>query len=467
MLGGFVPVPLATALIYEPDNSAAKKLHSAWQIFDQPLVLTNEKLAAPIRNLAAQLKVENLKLATLDQLLPSISKTETDYHSAKPDEIALMLLTSGSTGVPKTVKLSHQNILNSIAATSQMAGFTSQDISLNWLPLDHPGPLIRCVIRMVYLGCQQIHAPTAMVLQEPLQWLDWLDRDRVTTTWAPNFAFALLNDRAEEIKKGHWNLTSLKSLLNTAEPIVPQTAIKLWELLNPHGLSKTAMHSSWGMAETTSGVTHSEQYLSDFSTDENNSFAELGLPVPGIALRIVDEQDQIVTEQTIGYLQVKGATVTSGYEQNLEANQEAFTADGWFKTGDLGFLTQGRLTITGRIKDVIIINGNNYYSHEIEGVVEEIEGVEVSYTAACGIRQPNSNTDRLGIFFHTNISEDETLLELLKKIQQQIVRKLGINPAYLIPVEPAAIPKTSIGKIQRSQLKQGLKRVNLRQLSKE
>ncbi|MGL5836343.1 MAG: amino acid adenylation domain-containing protein, partial [Waterburya sp.] len=453
ILGGFIPVPLATAPIYEPGNSAAKKLHSAWQIFDQPLVLTNEKLAAPIRNLAAQLNIENLKLATLEQLPSSTSKT--DYHSAKPDDIALMLLTSGSTGVPKTVKLSHQNIINSIAATSQMAGFTSQDISLNWLPLDHPGPLIRCVIRMVYLGCQQIHAPTAMVLQEPLQWLDWLESYRVTTTWAPNFAFALLNDRAEEIKQRHWNLTCLKSFLNTAEPIVPQTAIKLWELLNPHGLKKTAMHSSWGMAETTSGVTHSEQYLSGFSTAENNSFAELGVPVPGISLRIVDEQDQIVTEHTIGYLQVKGATVTSGYEQNPQANQEAFTADSWFKTGDLGFLDHGRLTITGRIKDVIIINGNNYYSHEIEGVVEEIEGVEVSYTAACGIRQPNSNTDRLGIFFHTTISEDVALLELLKKIQQQIVRKIGINPSYLIPVEQAAIPKTSIGKIQRSQLKQG------------
>jgi amino acid adenylation domain-containing protein len=452
VLGGFVPVPLATAPIYEPDNSAAKKLHNAWQILDQPLVLTSEKLAAPIRNLATQLKIENLKLATLNQLPSSTAKT--NYHSAKPDDIALMLLTSGSTGIPKTVKLSHQNILNSIAATSQIGGFTSQDISFNWLPLDHPGPLIRCVIRMIYLGCQQIHAPTAMVLQDPLQWLDWLERYRVTTTWAPNFAFALLNDRAEEIKKRHWNFASLKSFLNTAEPIVPQTAIKLWELLNPHGLKKTAMHSSWGMAETSSGVTHSELYLSDFSTAENNSFAELGLPIPGTTLRIVDEQEQIVTEQTIGYLQVKGATVTSGYEQNLEANQEAFTADGWFKTGDLGFLDRGRLTITGRTKDVIIINGNNYYSHEIEGVVEEIAGVEISYTAACGIRQPNINTDRLAIFFHTTISEDVTLLELLKKIQQQIVRKLGINPAYLIPVEPEVIPKTSIGKIQRSQLKQ-------------
>jgi acyl-CoA synthetase (AMP-forming)/AMP-acid ligase II/thioesterase domain-containing protein/acyl carrier protein/NADP-dependent 3-hydroxy acid dehydrogenase YdfG len=452
LIGGFVPVPLATAPTYEPDNSAAQKLHNAWQILDRPLILTSDELAVPISNLAAQLELDNLELATLNQLSSSPSKPYR--HLAKPEDIALLLLTSGSTGIPKAVKLSHRNILSSIAATSQIGGFTSQDISLNWLPLDHPGPLIRCVIRMVYLGCQQIHAPTATVLQNPLRWLDWLDRYRVTSTWAPNFAFALLNDRAEEINKRHWDLTSIKSFLNTAEPIVPQTAQRLLQLLKPHGLAETAMHSSWGMAETSSGVTHSAQYLSDSSIEREDSFAELGLPIPGIALRIVDEQDRVMPEQTIGYLQVKGATVTSGYEQNPEANREAFTNDGWFKTGDLGFLDRGRLTITGRSKDVIIINGNNCYSHEIESVVEEIAGVEVSYTAACGIRQSGSNTDRLLIFFHTTISEDEALLELLKKIQKNIVRQIGISPSYLIPVEPEAIPKTSIGKIQRSQLKQ-------------
>ncbi len=452
LIGGFVPVPLATAPSYEPDNSAAQKLHNAWQILNKPLILTSEELAVPINNLATQLELDNLELTTLNQL--RLSPSQPYHYSAKPEDLALLLLTSGSTGIPKAVKLSHQNILSSIAATSQIGGFTNQDISLNWLPLDHPGPLIRCVIRMVYLGCQQIHAPTATVLQDPLRWLDWLDRYRVTSTWAPNFAFALLNDRAEEINQRHWDLSSIKSFLNTAEPIVPQTARRLLQLLKPHGLAETAMHSSWGMAETSSGVTHSEQYLLNSSTSQDDSFAELGLPIPGISLRIVDEQGRVVTEQTRGYLQVKGATVTSGYEQNPEANREAFTDDGWFKTGDLGFLDRGRLTITGRTKDVIIINGNNCYSHEIESVVEEIEGVEVSYTAACGIRQPDSNTDRLLIFFHTTIAEDEALLELLKKIQKNIVRKIGISPSYLIPVQKEAIPKTSIGKIQRSQLKQ-------------
>ncbi|MGH2415374.1 MAG: KR prefix domain-containing protein, partial [Microcystaceae cyanobacterium] len=129
------------------------------------------------------------------------------------------------------------------------------------------------------------------------------------------------------------------------------------------------------------------------------------------------------------------------------------TEDGWFNTGDLGFLHQGCLTITGRTKNIIIINGVNYYSHEIEEVVEAVAGVEVSYTAACATRQLGSNTDDLIVFFHTSISEDNRLGELLKEICKNVVSKIGVQPAYLIPVEKETIPKTSIGKIQHAQLK--------------
>lgn len=450
LIGGFVPVPISTASNYELSNNAAKKLQNAWQLLEQPLVLTSKHLEPQISKFLGQLQLEDCLIATLEDVRSCQWDEQQNWHSAKPEDLALLLLTSGSTGMPKGVMLSHQNIMSSIAGTSHMSDLTSQDISLNWLPLDHPGPLIRCVIRMVYLGCQQIHAPTAAILQDPLKWLNWIEHYKVTSTWSPNFALALLCDRAEEIKKRHWDLSSIKSWLNTAEPIVPQTAQKLLNLLEPYGLTAKAMHSSWGMAETSSGVTHSDTYLTSVAKDD--SFTELGVPIPGISLRIVNEKNEIVPETTVGYLQVKGATVTPGYYQNSELNQENFTDDGWFKTGDLGFLEQGRLTITGRTKDVIIINGNNCYSHEIESVVEEIEGTKVSYTAACGIRQVGTNTDQLAIFFHTEVSEDEQLLELLKEIQKNVGQKLGISPSYLIPVEKKAIPKTSIGKIQRSQL---------------
>jgi acyl-CoA synthetase (AMP-forming)/AMP-acid ligase II/thioesterase domain-containing protein/acyl carrier protein len=452
ILGGFVPVPITIASNYnDPSDSNVKKLQNACLVLNQPIVLTNGSIAPQIRTLSNQLNFENLQVETLEDL--RLHEPDQNWYPSQPDDLALLLLTSGSTGIPKGVTLTHRNIISSVAGTSQMNHLTSQDISLNWLPLDHPGPLIRCVIRCIFLGCQQIHAPTAIVLQDILKWLDLIDRYQVTTTWAPNFAFALLSERAVEIEKRRWNLSSVKSFLNTAEPIVPQTAQRVRELLSPHALADNAMHSSWGMAETSSGVTSSEEYLLNTSIPQYASFAELGSPIPGISLRIVNDNQEVVNEQTIGYLQVKGSTVTSGYYQNPALNQEVFTEDGWFNTGDLGFLNNGRLTITGRTKNIIIINGVNYYSHEIEQVVEAVAGVEVSYTAACATRQVGSNTDDLIVFFHTSISEDNRLGELLKEIRQKVVSQIGIRPAYLIPVEKEVIPKTSIGKIQHAQLK--------------
>jgi acyl-CoA synthetase (AMP-forming)/AMP-acid ligase II len=452
ILGGFVPVPISAITTSDPTNNTVKKLLNAWKMLEHPLILTNKNLASQLNNISKSLNLEGFKVAEIESLRDG--DRDQNWHPSQPDDLAVLLLTSGSTGIPKGVMLTHRNIVSSVVGTSQMSGFDQQEISLNWLPLDHPGPLIRCVIRIIYLGSQQIHAPTAMVLQEPLKWLDWIEHYHVTTTWAPNFAFALVNDRAEEIVNKKWDLSSVKSLLNTAEPIVPQTDQRFLELLQPHGLSANVMYSSWGMAETSSGVTLSNEYLLDSSQNIEASFVELGSPIAGVSLRIVNQNHEIVEEKTIGYLQVKGATLTQGYYQNSEANEEAFSEDGWFNTGDLGFLDRGRLTITGRTKDVIIVNGNNCYSHEIESAVEEVEGVEVSYTAACGIRQPGSNTDQLLIFFHTAIIENEGLLKLIKEIQKSVVRKIGISPAYLIPVSQETIPKTSIGKIKRSQLKQ-------------
>jgi acyl carrier protein len=188
-------------------------------------------------------------------------------------------------------------------------------------------------------------------------------------------------------------------------------------------------------------------------TSDDDAFVDLGRAVSGVQLRIVDDADQQLSEGAIGRLQVKGETVTAGYYRNDEANREAFTEDGWFKTGDLAFLRQGRLTLTGREKDVIIVNGVNYYSHEVEALVEQIAGVKVSFTAACAVRDGNSSTDKLAIFLHATTGEAD-LPELVKRVRGQVVRNLGINPAYVIPVSQADIPKTSLGKIQRGQLQQ-------------
>ncbi|ABA21232.1 AMP-dependent synthetase and ligase [Trichormus variabilis ATCC 29413] len=462
VLGGFVPVPISIAPTYELANSIASKLQNTWQMLDKPFVLTNAALAPKIDDLSKFLKLENFQFAIIDQLREC--EPDLNLYQSQPEDLAILFLTSGSTGIPKCVMLNHHNLLSMTTGLILMGHFSSQESVLNWMPLDHVGALVSLSIMAVSLGCQQIHVPTNLIVQNPLLWLDLIDKHQATISWAPNFAFSLICDalgdsiygkmgeqyRPENNQK-HWDLSSMGFVINAGEPIVTKIARNFLKLLRPYGLPTNAIHPAFGMSETSSGITYSDSFSLESSSDDS-LFVELGLPLAGASLRIVDENEQIVTESTIGRLQVQGASVTSGYYQNPQANQEIFTFDGWFNTGDLGFLHQGRLTITGRQKDVIIINGLNYYCHEIEAAVEEIKEVEVSYTAACAVRQPGIHTDKLAIFFHTAIVDDTSLLTLLKEIRTSVVNKVGINPDYLLPVEPEAIPKTAIGKIQRSQL---------------
>ncbi|MGA3007066.1 MAG: SDR family NAD(P)-dependent oxidoreductase [Opitutaceae bacterium] len=179
----------------------------------------------------------------------------------------------------------------------------------------------------------------------------------------------------------------------------------------------------------------------------------MGEPLPGLRLRIVDQHDVPVPVGKIGRLQIRGVSVTEGYHKNPEANQKSYTADGWFITGDLGVIKDGQLSITGREKDIIIINGVNFYSHEIESVVEEIDGVEVSFTAACAIRAPGEDTDRVAVFFCPTQAGKSRLPELVKTIRSTVARKEGVMPDFIVPLAKGDIPKTAIGKIQRAQLK--------------
>ena len=303
----------------------------------------------------------------------------------------------------------------------------------------------------VYLGCPQLHAPAATVLEDPMRWLEWLDRYRVSISWAPNFVYALLNDRVERMTATRFDLSAMRFLANAGEPIVGSTALLL-QLLEPHGLRKTAMRPAFGMTETCSGITWSDRFPPDPAAGKRPVFVELGLPIPGASLRIVDDRSQVVLEGTIGRLQVKGLSVTSGYYQSADSTRATVLEGGWLETGDLGFLRDGRLTLTGREKEIIIINGVNYPNHAIEAAVEELEGVEPSWTAACAVRARGAATEQLAIMFCPRPTAPLAPEALVRRIREHVVRSLGVNPTYVVPLAKEAIPKTAIGKIERSSL---------------
>ncbi|BAU81364.1 actinomycin synthetase II [Streptomyces laurentii] len=448
VLGGFVAVPLTVPASYDTSSAALTKLEGIWRMLGRPPVVCSPALEAGLRGLADRQNWPGLRLTTAEALRDA--PEDRDWYAAKPDDLILMLMTSGSTGLPKAVRLTHRNVLTRSAATEAMNGLGDGDVTLNWIPLDHVTGVVMFHLRDLYLGCRQIHAPTSWILQDPTRWMDLAHRYRVSVTWAPNFAFGLLAEDTDRFRDSGWDLSPMRLVMNAGEVVVAAVARGFLHAMRPFGMPQDVMHPGWGMSETCSVVTDSVLPAEPSGTDE--TFVSCGLPYPGFAMRVVGEDGALLAEGDVGRFQVRGTSVTGGYHDNPAANAEAFTDDGWFDTGDLAFLRDGELFITGRAKDVIIVNGVNHYSHEIESCVEELPSVVRSFTAACAVRSdPAATTDELALFVHLAPGPDRAAA--LREIAGKVTREIGVSPAFLVPVGPDDIPKTEIGKIQRTKLR--------------
>lgn len=470
ILGGIVPVPITVPKSFKEQNNEINMVYNIWETLDRCNILSNEEIKDCISSTIKYYNFNCSKIIVVDTL--SSYEPDHKWHISSPDDTALLLFTSGSTGKPKGVIQTHKSILARERGTVLMNRFNSNDISLNWMPLEHVGGIVMFHIRDVYAGCLQIHVKTEYILNDPLRWIDLVSEYQSTITWAPNFAFALVNERLKARANRTWDLSKMKFILNGGEAINANTAKKFINLLGEYGLSSNSMKPSWGMSETCSGVIYSHKLTGESdtgihcidkyslsntirtSTSETNkvTFVELGKPIAGVSVRIVDNNNSLLREHKVGRLQIKGPNVTIGYYNNQELNNEAFTEDGWFDTGDLGFIKQKCLTITGRAKDVIIINGININSVEVEAIVEEVDGVETSYTAACAIREENGSTDNLVIFYSSQNDDTESKITQIKEIYKRLANKMGIKVDKVIPLAKEEILKTSIGKIQKAKL---------------
>ncbi|MCB0212036.1 MAG: AMP-binding protein, partial [Anaerolineae bacterium] len=482
VLGGFVPLIATVPLTYSMPSRALEQLVGIWRQLEQPLLFTSEHVAAT-RDLPAL--QQQLDLVPEDAaILDALRKNEPDqsHHPAQPDDIAFFSTTSGSTGVPKCIMLTHRNLLRRALGVNTFQANTAENIALNWLPFDHIGAISEYHLRFIPLGSTLIYAPKEYVLSQPLSWLDLLSHYQVTHSWAPNFLYNLILNALDEAETPTWDLSPVEVLLTAGEAVAIEAVEAFLTRLGRFGLKQTALWPAFGMAEMGSGVTYfhptvdrsvgfhtvrrsdsdGTSYVSFTPTSrddpESITFTSLGPPIPGVSLRIVDEKGQIISsEATVGRLQVKGEAVSKGYYNNRAATDRVFLADGWFDTEDLAFIVDGELYIAGRVKESIIINGANFYSSEIEQVATAVEGVAASYTAACAVRKAGSTTEQLAIFFHpTNLDQatEAQLKTLISQIRKAVSSQVGVTPAYVLPLAQTAIPKTSIGKIQRTKLSQ-------------
>lgn len=382
--------------------------------------------------------------------LDHLPRASTRLPSPAPDDLALLLETSGSTGRPKRVMHTHRTLLARSAASAQANRFDSADVSLNWLPLDHVGGLVMFHVRDVFVGCAQVQADRGLVIASPVRWLDWIERHHVTISWAPNSAYALVVARSSDVDARRRDLSSLRFLLNGGEAIVPRQARRFLELLEPHGLSPSCMHPAWGMSETASGIVYAHE-LSLERFDDSADTLSVGRPLPGFAVRVVDDSGALQPEATEGHLEVSGPSITPGYHENRAATEEAFTADGWLRTGDRARIANGRLTITGREKDVVIVGGLNHSTREIESVVEEIDGIVPAHTCALAVRRPIDRTEQLVVFA---CAASPTAEGLRAAVHARLRERRGIDAARVVFLAPEELPRTSIGKISRAALRE-------------
>jgi acyl transferase domain-containing protein/acyl-CoA synthetase (AMP-forming)/AMP-acid ligase II/acyl carrier protein len=467
VLAGAVAVPVAVAPTFAQSNSALQKLLNAGKLLERAPVLAAGAAVAGLRQLPATLGALSGPVIDLGELRRP-KQVRGDLPRRMATDVAVMLLTSGSTGQPKGVPLTHRNLLAMAAGTIEGNGFTPAEVTLNWMALDHVGSVSFLGTMAVALGCTQIHVPTGYILQEPLRWLDLISRHRATISWAPNFAFTLFLERATAVQAGNWDLGSMRFLVNAGEPVVARTARKFIALLQGHGLPVGALRPAFGMSETCSGITWSRGLTLENTSDEV-AFVDLGPCNPGAEMRVVNEAGDELPEGETGMLQLRGPSVFSGYFRNHEENAKVFK-DGWFESGDLAFLEDGCLRIAGRLKDVIIVNGANFYCHEVEAAAETVPGLIKTFTAACAVRDAASETDQLALFFCLEPGQRDTLEATARAIRAKLMQQVGLAPTYLIALETLEVPKTEIGKIQRGQLKKsfeaGIYRDRLIQLAR-
>ncbi|MCU1275548.1 MAG: hypothetical protein JWO48_2979, partial [Bryobacterales bacterium] len=484
VLGGVVPLTVALSPTYKEKNGVINKLCNSWKLLNGPAILSNNALAPSIEGLAELMPMDGLRVLSVESLKEHGIAEEV--YESRPEDLVFLQLSSGSTGTPKCIQQTHRTIIAHIHGSQQFNGYRDDDVNLNWLPLDHVVPILTCHLKDVYLGCDEIQVRPDLIFSNPEKWLELIEKFRVTHSWAPNFGFKLVADALKNGPRRKWDLSSIRFLMNAGEQVTTAVVRDFLNAVAPFGVRTAAMQPAFGMAEACTCMTYQNGFdlqtghrqiskstlsgaLLEAGRDDETSvnFVDLGPPMRGIQIRITDSDNQVLREGFIGRFQIRGPVITPGYLYNEEANREAFVGDGWFNTGDIAFIMDGRLFVTGREKETIIVRGANFYCYEIEDVVNGVEGVEPTFSAACAIPDPASGTEALGIFFVPRHGTDATTVELIQAIRTKVARALGINPAVIVPLEKRDFPKTTSGKIQRTQLKKALEAGEFDTLLKE
>jgi len=384
-----------------------------------------------------------------------------DFESCDPaprlweageDDLALIQYTSGSTGHPRGVMLTHRNVVSTCRAMAEAVAVTPEDRAVSWLPLYHDMGLIGCAFTPPLVGTRLWLLPPD--LRNPRQWLEAITAVRATFTASPDFGYRNCVRNIPDPRG--LDLRSLRAALSGAEPVRLSTI----QAFERHFGVEHVIAPCYGLAEATLAVTI-WPIGRPVRTDPSGRFVSVGPPCPGVRVTIVAPGEGAAGLDTPypagveGEVCVRSPGVMRGYYNNPEATARVLTAEGWLRTGDLGFLdAEGNLYITGRLKDVMFLGGETVVPTDIEELVDQVPGVR--YAAAVGLESERTGTQRLYVV--AEVREPDADPGTHRRLVTEIVRRVhegrGHRPARVLLVRPGTIPKTSSGKIQRSRLAQ-------------
>lgn len=466
LYAGGVPTP-----IYPPLRTSRLEDH----LRRQASILKNAEAAVLIATPAA-----HAVAALLGSLVPSL-KAIIDIDAlrnrgaeglpAAPDEgkTAFLQYTSGSTGDPKGVIITHANLLANIRAMGEAMNASSSDVFVSWLPLYHDMGLIGAWLGSLYFGALAVLMSPQTFLVRPDHWLWAMHRRRATLSAAPNFAFELCVRKIDDAMIEGLDLGSLRMVANGSEPVGADTIRRFYARFGRYGFREGAMAPVYGLAENAVGlafpppgrppivdrvereplVRWGEAKAARPDDATALEFVGCGRPIPGHQIRVIDETGREAGERREGRVQFRGPSATQGYFRNEPKTRALFDGD-WLETGDLGYIGSGEIFITGRSKDIIIRAGRHIYPEEVERAIGEIAGVRKGCVVVFGGADRASGTERVVVVAETRQTSDAEKARLRDRIGLVAAALLDAPPDQVVLAPPYAVPKTSSGKLRRA-----------------
>jgi len=492
LLAGAVPVPIYPPFRADRIEEYAARQSAILNNAEVCLLLTFHraeavaKLLKPrVRSLTAVLDAEQL-IASADkptEIIPGALPLHlSGARNRKPSDLALLQYTSGSTGDPKGVMLTHANLLANMRSIGEAMRLGPDDVGISWLPLYHDMGLIGAWLALLHFGTPLVVMSPLAFLTRPERWLQAFHIHRGTIAAAPNFAFELCVRKIADSDIAGINLSSWRIALNGAEPVNPDTLARFEKRFAPYGFRGTSMAPVYGLAEASLCVTFpplDRAPLIDriereaFTTrghavplhagDPNAiSFVSSGRVVNRMEVCIVDDAANEVPDRTEGFLWFRGPSATSGFFRNPAATQKllpqgpAIRDDeyAWVNSGDRAYRAEGEIYVTGRVKDIIIKGGRNLYPHEVEELAARVEGIRKGCIVAFGLKDEASGTERLMVVAEAREGNAARRAAIVAGITEQITKGLGLPPDRVELLPPGSIPKTSSGKLRREETKQ-------------